>query len=137
MRNKKIEQLDEVDIIIIGGGPAGSSAALHLQQMDPELASRTLLLEKARHPREKICGGALTVNAEHIMENLAIPLNIPYAPVHHVQLVYGDAVIGLPEGGCAKRVIRRCDFDGKIPLHLDDGYAQFNEVHLSRDGITA
>ena len=29
----------------------------------------------------------------------------------------------------------RCDFDGKIPLHLDDGYAQFNEVHLSRDGI--
>lgn len=48
------------------------------------------------------------------------------------------AQIRLPKGieyRVAEMGRGRCDFDGKIPLHLDDGYAQFNEVHLSRDGI--
>ena len=64
------EFLGEVDITIIGGGPAGSSTALHLHHLDPELASRTIILEKDHHPREKICGGALTLNAERVLENL-------------------------------------------------------------------
>jgi hypothetical protein len=29
----------------------------------------------------------------------------------------------------------RCRLQGKIELDLDDGYAQFNEVHLSRNGV--
>ncbi len=31
----------------------------------------------------------------------------------------------------------RCNFDGKVPLHLDDGYAQFNEAHLGPTGVIA
>jgi len=62
-REPKGEMLGEPDVVIIGGGPAGTSAALHVQRLDPKLASRTILLEKSSHPREKICGGALTVNA--------------------------------------------------------------------------
>ncbi len=29
----------------------------------------------------------------------------------------------------------RCQVQGKIELELDDGYAQFNEVHLNRNGV--
>ncbi len=29
----------------------------------------------------------------------------------------------------------RCDFDGNVPMHLDDGYAQFNEAHLGPSGV--
>ncbi len=108
------EALGDLDVMIIGGGPAGVSTALHLLRMDPDLASRSLLLEKEHHPREKICGGALTLNAERILEDLDIPLDIPHAPVHHVQLTYGDIRIDLPENGCAKRVIRRRDFDNLL-----------------------
>ena len=71
--------------------------------------------------------------------------------VHGIGQASGEPIIGaagnehraqirLPNGveyRVAEMGRGRCDFDGKIPLHLDDGYAQFNEVHLSRDGITA
>ncbi|MCP4246353.1 MAG: NAD(P)/FAD-dependent oxidoreductase [bacterium] len=113
-KNPKSKFLGEVDVIIIGGGPAGTSTALHMQRLAPDLIGRCRLLEKSHHPREKICGGALTINAERILSDLDIPLDIPFAPVHHVQLIYGNARIDLPEGGCAKRVIRRCDFDNLL-----------------------
>lgn len=111
---KKNEFLADADIIIIGGGPSGTSTALHLDQINPRLAERTLVLEKSQHPRDKICGGALTLNAERILAELGVPLDISSAPIHHVRLVYGDACIDLPEDGCSKRVIRRCDFDGML-----------------------
>jgi flavin-dependent dehydrogenase len=112
MRNSEL--LGDVDVMIVGGGPAGSSTALHLERLDPGLAARTLLLEKGHHPREKTCGGALTLNAEHVLSDLEIPLNIRSAPVHHVRLIYGEVTIDLPEDGCAKRVIRRCDLDSAL-----------------------
>lgn len=40
------------DVIIAGGGPAGSSAAIHLAQG----GARVLLLEQKKFPRPKLCG---------------------------------------------------------------------------------
>ena len=53
----------------------------------------------------------MTVTAERGWEELGIALTAPSAPGHHVRLVYGHAKIDLPEYGCAKHVIRRCEFD--------------------------
>ena len=114
-QNSQVDQhLEDVDIIIVGGGPSGSSTALHLERLNPKLAQRALILEKYKHPREKICGGALTLNAERMIADLGISLDIQYAPVHHVRLVYGEASFDFPEDGCAKRIIRRCDLDGLL-----------------------
>lgn len=52
--------MNDVDVVIIGGGPAGSTAAALLAQS----GHRTVLLEKARHPRF------------HIGESL-LPANLP------------------------------------------------------------
>jgi flavin-dependent dehydrogenase len=46
-----IEKFD-YDVIIAGGGPAGSSAAIHLAQG----GARVLLVEQKRFPRPKLCG---------------------------------------------------------------------------------
>jgi flavin-dependent dehydrogenase len=64
------------DIMIVGGGPAGLSTYLHLQSYAPELASRCVLIEKEKYPREKLCGGAVGGWSEDILKNLGIKLNI-------------------------------------------------------------
>ena len=74
------------DILIIGGGPAGLSTALHLQQMDPLLASHILILEKARYPRSKLCAGALVVDAEVLLERLGLDVGeVPHVDVDNIQ----------------------------------------------------
>ncbi|MBV9094377.1 MAG: FAD-dependent oxidoreductase, partial [Streptosporangiaceae bacterium] len=47
---------DEADVIVVGAGPAGSATAFYLAQAGLDV----LLLEKARFPREKVCGDGLT-----------------------------------------------------------------------------
>ena len=42
----------DFDAIIVGGGPAGSSAAIHLARA----GGRVLLAEQRRFPRAKLCG---------------------------------------------------------------------------------
>lgn len=42
----------DFDVIIVGGGPAGSSAAIHLAAR----GARVLLAERESFPREKLCG---------------------------------------------------------------------------------
>jgi geranylgeranyl reductase family protein len=49
-------ETDTYDLIVIGAGPAGSAAARKAAQ----LGLKTLLLEKERIPRKKLCGGGIT-----------------------------------------------------------------------------
>lgn len=51
------------DALVVGAGPAGSSTAIHLART----GARVLLVDKARFPRDKPCGGGLTGRAlKHI-----------------------------------------------------------------------
>lgn len=47
------------DALVVGAGPAGSSAAIHLARGGADV----LLLDRARFPRDKACGGGLTGRA--------------------------------------------------------------------------
>jgi len=51
--------VDDVDVIVVGAGPAGSTTAFYLAQAGLDV----LLLEKSRFPREKVCGDGLTPRA--------------------------------------------------------------------------
>ena len=64
----------ELDIVIVGGGPAGLSTWLHLHSEDPRLAARTLLIEKAVYPRDKLCGGGVVPQADQVLCDLGIDL---------------------------------------------------------------
>ena len=51
---------ERYDAIVLGAGPAGSTAARHLARS----GARVLLLDKAKFPRDKPCGGGITFRAD-------------------------------------------------------------------------
>ena len=56
------------DIIIVGGGPAGTSAALYAHKM----GLKTIILDKNTFPRDKICGDALSGKSVKYMRELGV-----------------------------------------------------------------
>ncbi len=56
------------DVIIAGGGPAGSSAAIRLARKD----MRVLLVEQKKFPRAKLCGEFISPECVRHFENLGV-----------------------------------------------------------------
>lgn len=106
---------NQYDIIIIGAGPAGISTALHLAKLAPELVGRTLILEKAHHPRHKLCGGGLLPDAELILRHLGLDVSgIPHCDIDWAQFDYegkGFRMRAQRGDPIAFRTIRRHEFD--------------------------
>jgi menaquinone-9 beta-reductase len=61
---------DDADVIVVGAGPSGATTAYHLAQA----GLNVLLLEKARFPREKVCGDGLTPRAVKALVAMGIDL---------------------------------------------------------------
>lgn len=103
----------EKDILIIGGGPGGLSAALHLAKIAPPLTSRILILEKEHYPRLKLCAGGLVVDAEIVLERLGLDVcEVPHVNAHTARFDFAGKglAVRLPKGHVI-RIIRRDEFD--------------------------
>ena len=99
------------DVVIVGSGPAGTATALNLLKADPTLAGDILLLDKAVHPREKICAGGLIPHTLDCLNELDIPLTIPHVRVERafVRVPPGREVSCEDGGMCS--IVRRDAFD--------------------------
>ena len=53
--------MKKVDVLVVGGGPAGSATAIGLARSGHSV----LLADKATFPRDKPCGGGVTMRAAH------------------------------------------------------------------------
>ena len=110
-----MEHTEQYDIIIVGAGPAGISTALHLAKIAPELVARTLILEKAHHPRHKLCGGGILPDAELILGHLGLDITeVPHCDVDWAHFDFdgkGMRMRGEKRGSIAFRTIRRHEFD--------------------------
>lgn len=60
--------LPKYDVVIVGAGPAGATAAFYLAKQ----GIRVALLDKATFPREKTCGDGLTPRAIGVLEEMGL-----------------------------------------------------------------
>ncbi len=98
------------DVVIVGGGPAGTGTALALQRLDPALARRTLLLDRAEFPRDKTCAGGLIPLTLELLRGVDLDLSVPHVRVDRARVRAGGPAIELEAPGCCW-VIRRREFD--------------------------
>jgi geranylgeranyl reductase family protein len=74
-----VRPAEEADVIVVGAGPGGSTAAFHLAYH----GVRVLLLEKSEFPREKVCGDGLTPRAVKQLIKLGIDTSPRHGWVHN------------------------------------------------------
>jgi flavin-dependent dehydrogenase len=107
------------ELVIVGGGPAGLSTALHLQAIAPRLAERTIVLEAERYPREKICAGGVGMRGLAALDKIGVTVDVPMVPLDAVGVRLapnkndpasaGETIVTrVPRCGV---VVRRVEFD--------------------------
>lgn len=106
--------MDSCDIVIVGGGPAGSSCAWALRDSGLDV----LILDRASFPRDKLCGGWIT---PQVVEELELDLADYARGGRTLQPITGfrTGALGQEEVyfDCSRVVsygIRRCEFDNYL-----------------------
>jgi flavin-dependent dehydrogenase len=129
--------MDSRPVVIVGSGPGGVATALHLQRKDPALAAETLVIEKARHPRFKVCAGGLLPHAVSCLEDLGLGLEVPHVAVHRAQVRTPRCTVTHDEHNLCY-VIRRAEFDAYLAAACRARGVEIHEeesvIDVRRDG---
>ncbi|MFP3900255.1 MAG: NAD(P)/FAD-dependent oxidoreductase [Acidimicrobiia bacterium] len=108
--------MQPTDVAVVGGGPAGSAAAIALARAGHEVT----LVDRARFPRDKACGDGLTAAALRLLDQLGLdPNRVPswqWIDGVVVRSPSGRRVaFPLPHGpGAHAAVARRADLDAAL-----------------------
>ena len=122
-------QMEIFDVAIVGGGPAGSSCAAFCA-----LAGlRTLVLEREKFPREKVCGDCLNPSCWPLLERLGVARRIrdlPHSKLASVEFIAIDGhkvIVDLPAGDDCEFSVKRSLFDNLLLRRARDLGAQVHE----------
>lgn len=106
----------EYDAIVVGAGPGGGAAAFNLARR----GRRVLVVDKAKFPREKVCGDGLTPRAVRALQEMGIPTAGPeWARVGGLRIVGAGVRMEFPWPDLAcwpdyGLVRTRLDFDALV-----------------------
>ena len=126
----KIEHvMEHFDVAIVGGGPAGSSCAAFCA-----LAGlHTLVLEREKFPREKVCGDCLNPSCWAVLNRLDLAnrtWTLPHAKLERVEFIAiggRRVIVDLPSGEECELAVKRSLFDDLLLKRAGELGAQIHE----------
>lgn len=105
--------METFDVAIVGGGPAGSVCAGFCARA----GLRTLVLEREKFPREKVCGDCLNPSCWPVLERLELAQSVRQLPLAKLKSVEFIGISGkrlrvdLPGGDHCEISVKRSLFD--------------------------
>lgn len=105
-----MNQFRQVDVVIIGAGPAGSVCASLLHKA----GLSCLLVDHATFPRDKLCGGGLTPKCWKLLDELIPGLKYEYNSVRNISLIVEERHRCDFETGIELRLVKRKEFDNQL-----------------------
>jgi geranylgeranyl reductase family protein len=128
------------DVAIVGGGPAGSSCAAFCAIS----GLQTLVLDREKFPREKVCGDCLNPSCWPVLERLKLAQRVqdlPHSKLGSVEFIAIDGrkvIVDLPSGADCEISVKRSVFDDLLLERARelgaDVHEQTTVTGLSRNG---
>jgi len=122
--------MEVADVAIVGGGPAGSTCAAFCTAA----GLRTVLIEREKFPREKVCGDCVNPACWPVLRRLKVAeqvRNLSHAKIDAVEFISIDGRkvgVNLPCDGDSEVAVKRSLFDNVL---FNRAREQGAEVHES------